>query len=34
MALQRERHGITKEWVESHLAAALAAANAKGHTQK
>jgi len=34
MVPQRERHGITTEWVESHLAAALAAAEAKGHHQR
>ena len=30
MRPQRERHGITTEWVEGHLAAAVAAAEAKG----
>ena len=30
MRPQRERHGITTDWVEGHLAAAIAAAKAKG----
>lgn len=30
MRPQRERHGITSEWVEGHLAAAIAAAEALG----
>ena len=30
MRPQRERHGITSEWIEGHLAVAIAAAEARG----